>query len=473
VTEESIAGVTPRDREREADRRVRRRRRRIAVVAVLGVVAAVGVAEVTGGLVSRVVDATGLTCGNTWNEVDGDELAELRVLRWGTPEVRDQGVDPETFVDLPPGLAEPSLTTSGVGATGDYDPILYPLGDGVVLQGNGYTERVWVGADAVTGEPLWGVEDDSSGFSTIQGRFSLIGEREDGRTDLVTFDPRTGQELSCVRLDGAVTAMAGVGADDVAIALRSGEAGEEGDGSEYSLVRVDPVAGEVVWSQPLVFSAAELSADDDVVVASAMNAASLVEIFSNGSSPTGAQVVAFDAASGTEAWHLEQRGEERVVAMATLSLPDGESAALVLEVADRDAWGREEVRYRLIDSAGAEAWSVDAALPLEAGVWQVGDAVVLPEGATSFAVDVASGDRLWEEGPVLIPGDAVVLAGSVLMTDQLIRDEQDEQIFVSYLVDAATGEATEYRAAMRDAQLADSYLLTSSGTTQIVIPLAQ
>ncbi|GAB2610866.1 outer membrane protein assembly factor BamB family protein [Pseudactinotalea suaedae] len=466
-------GITPRDREQEAAHRAGRRRRRVAVVAVVGVVAAIGVAELSGGLVSRVIDATGLTCGNGWSEVDGDALADLRIPPWGTPEAREQGFDPEELMGLPPGLAEPSLTSWGIRETGRYDPTLYPLDQGVVLQGDGYTERVWVGADALTGEPLWGIEDDSSGFSTIQGRFMLVAGREDGRTDLTTFDPRTGEELSCVRLDGEVTAMTGVGDSDVAVALRSGEAGEDGEGSSYALVRLDPVVGGVVWSQPLAFGAAGLSADGEVIVASASSVETVVEIFSYGSPPTGPQVVGFDAGSGDEVWRLEQQGEQRVVAVATLGLPDGESGALILEIADRDAWDREEVRYRLVDPAGAELWSAPAALPFEAGAWQVGGAVVLPEGSSSFAVDMGTGDRLWEEGPSLIPGDAVVLGESVLMTDQLIRDEQDEEVFVSYLVDPITGERTEYRAAMRDAQLADSYLLTSSGMTQIVIPLAQ
>lgn len=465
--------ITPRDRGQEADRRTGRRRRRIVVVAVVGVVAAIGVAELAGGFVSRVIDATGLTCGNSWSAVDDDDLDELRILRWGTPEVREQGVDPEEFVDLPPGLAEPSLTSWGIRETGRYDPMLYPLGGGVVLQGEGYSERVWVGADAVTGEPLWGIEDDSSGFSTIQDRFMLVGGREDDRTDLTTFDPRTGEQLSCVRLDGEVTAMTGVGERDVAVALRSGDPGEDGEGSEHALLRVDPVAGEVVWQQPLAFAAADLSAGGESIVASARHTETIVEVFHSGNAPTGPQLLAFDAASGSEMWRLEQQGEGRVAAIAILNLPDGESAALVLDVADRDAWQRAEVRYRLIAARGAEVWSVSASMPFTAGAWQVEHAIVLPEGSSSFAVDLASGERLWEAGPSLVPGDAVVMDGSVLMTDQPIRDEQDERVFVTYLVDAATGGATEYRAALRDARITDSYLLTSSGMTQIVIPLAQ
>lgn len=451
-------------------RRTGRRRRRITIGVAIAVVAALGAAQLAFGWVNRVIDATGWTCGGGWSHIDGEELAEMRVLRWGTPEVRDQGVDPEEFADLPPGLAEPTLTTPGIVESGVYDPLLYPLGEGVVLQGAGYTERSWVGADARTGEPLWGIDDDTSGFSTLQGRFSLVAARDDGRTDLSTFEPRTGERLSCVRLDGAVTAMTEVGDNDIAVALRTGD----GDEAATWLLRLDPVTGDERWRQALELAAVSIDSDGQVV---SVSSTSVGSVSTSWVDQGHTRVVTLDASDGHEIGPI-QPSEGQWTAADALTMPDGSSTTLLYGFTDRVAWSEGRATYALVDAGGSEVWRVESTKEQdELAAWVADGVVVVLDGWGLAGIDLVSGERLWSTEGVSTRLQGVALlqvegTASLLVTDQ--RDEDaGETTFVSLVIDPATGDTETYDAALRDATVTDSYLLTSSGMTQIVIPLAE
>ncbi len=470
---EPPSGITPRDHKVEERRRVAVRRRRIAVGVTVAVVSALGVAQLAFGWVNRLIDATGWTCGGGWERIEGGELADMHIIRWGTPEVREQGVDPEQFTDLPPGLAEPSLTSPGIVDSGAYDPLLYPLDGGVVLQADGYYDHTWVGADARTGEPLWGVAHDASGYSTIQGRFSLLAEREDGRTDLTTFDPRTGEKLSCVRLDGTITAMSAVGESDIAVALRS----EEGDDeqSTSALLRLDPVAGDEVWTGPLEHEVSSMITEGEDLAVSSSN----VGLVTSGwFEQQQSAVVTVDAEDGHLGGSIAP-SEGRWVAIGGHSLPDGGSGTVLYGFEDQQAWSDREAVYMLVDASGTELWRVEAeAQQDDLRAWISDGVVVLSDGWGLMGVDVVTGEVLWRNGDLSVRWEDIAGLDAdgverLLVTDQRVEDEDGNTRFVALLVDPRTGESTRYDAALRSAVVTDSYLLTDSGMTQLVIPLEE
>src|SRR5699024_5363808 len=230
----------------------------IVAGAVVVLVAGLGVAEATGGVVTRFLDTTGITCGGSWERLPAEDLADYRLLGWDDAEVADLGFDRALLTDLPDELAQPTLAT-GKSSNDDDAPTLLPLGDGVVLQASGYFDQTWVGSDAHTGEVLWGFTGDS-GFSSVQGKFGLVSERDENRTDLTTFDPRTGEKLSCIRLGGEMLQLTGVGDDDF-IALLDNDDG-------YVLIRLDPLTGETRWREEVDEPLPRLQTRDETVVLS-------------------------------------------------------------------------------------------------------------------------------------------------------------------------------------------------------------
>ena len=465
--------LTPRDPAADERRQVRRRRGRIAalVAVALGVVVVVG--QLAFGWVTRAVDATGLTCGTGWDRIDSDELAEMQVIRWGTPEAAEQGFDPNDFAEMPPGLAQPTLTTPSSSDPDVYDPILYPLGDGVVLQSGGFTDRTWVGADALTGEPLWGIAESSEGgFSTLQGYLMLVAERDDGRADLTTFDPRTGEKLSCVRLPGALQSVANVGEDDIVVAVRR-ELDDGTDNTASTLIRLNPATGATAWSTDLEITAAELYSDGNVVTASASVADNVVEYGGSVSEPA---AISVDAGSGDELWRLAAEGRLLGVLAAT-TLPDGSSGTLLIELRDDDAEDGRPVDYVMLDGTGTEMWRVPAlAQTYVTAAWAVDDLVIVLDDAHPLALDLATGEQRWASEVFVAEDRAVVLdvdgAATLLVTEgQDISEDGSTTRFFTSEVDIATGEVSEFDVPLRSAVLADGYLISVTGPTSIVVPL--
>ena len=457
--------LQPRDREAEREGRRRRRRRGVAIGAAVALVAGIGIAELTVGLVSRVIDATGWTCGRDWDRMAEADVAQSRLVRWGTPEAREH-VDPADFADLLPGLAEPSLTTEAFSDSGAYDPLLYPLGEGVVLQTAGDGDNTWVGADAVTGEPLWGIsESEASGFSTVQGRFSLLFEREDERTDLVTFDARSGERLSCLRLDGSILDMTGVGGSEVVVALA-------GDG--YRLVRLDPVAGEVVWSEPVGIAPSSIHAEGDVIAVSSSSIGRVATSWPTSQDPS-TPLLGLDARTGQEVWHRPPDTGQRS-AICLVPLPDGGTGTLLLEIADQREWEEGRGAYTLLDQSGEVVWSVPASVSDSAQLWAIEGVVVVQEEYRPIGLDVLTGERLWEAEGGGQEDDVGLLtteAGTVVvLADQRVETDGGEITFVTDLIDPVTGETARHDVPLRSVRITDAYVLASTGSTQIVIPLA-
>lgn len=462
MTEEASPRLTSRDRGAERERTARRRRRGLTIAAAVLVVAALVVGQLAFGLITRVVEVTGWTCGRGWDRVGTDELDELTIVRWGTPEAREL-VDPQRLADLPPGLDQPSLTTYPPSDPRDFNPTLHPLGDGAVLLSDGYTEHTWVVVDARTGEPLWGVRaGDGHDVSTVGGRLTVLGAAGD-RTDLTTFDARTGERLSCVRLDGRPTAMADLG-DEVAVGLHLRDAGEDGDPGR--LVVLDSVTGRVRWDRTLPVRPTALHAAAGTIAASATNGQGLLE---RPFLPAGPAVVAVSAEDGDELWRLDADATVPAV-LDAVTTADGAGATLVQSVSD-ELRDRDAVGYSLLDATGQEVWSVELARPVEVGSWQSGDVLLLPDGSTSVAVDVGTGERLWEDGPYLLPDDVVVLGGAFVVTDRFVEGGDGEQRAIALVLDARTGEVLDTVSPLLNVRPSDSYLLADTGSTQVVIPL--
>src|SRR5690606_18302575 len=74
MTEEVSPRLPPRDRGAERERTARRRRRGLTIAAAVLVVAALVVGQLAFGLITRVVEVTGWTCGRGWARVGTDEL---------------------------------------------------------------------------------------------------------------------------------------------------------------------------------------------------------------------------------------------------------------------------------------------------------------------------------------------------------------------------------------------------------------
>lgn len=461
--------MAPRDREGEKKARSRRRRRGVAIGVAVALVAAIGVGQLAFGLVTRVIDATGWTCGSGWERVD--DLADMRILRWGTPEAREQGFDPADFDTLPPGLAQPTLTTLAEPPSGGYAPLLYPLDGGVVVQQSGYHDSTWVGADALTGEPLWGLASSTSGFSTVQGYFALVSAREDGRTDLTTFDARTGEELSCVRLGGDVMHIEAVGDRDLVIAFRA-----TSDQGGYRLLRIDPTSGEIAWDQPMSIAPTAVHAGADVITVSSDQ----VEGIATGWPTSGdlsSQILGIDPATGEQTWERSSpEGQTAVVAM--VELPDGGTAALTLDIADQQAWEESAGEYVLLDVRGEELWRIPASYGRDGiGSVTASGVVVVMEDYRPVGIDLATGERLWRAEGAGLEDDIGVLTVDgtdlVVLADQRAEGEGGETQFVTHLIDALTGELTVLDAPLRSFDVTDSYVLTSTGLTQVVVPLAE
>lgn len=462
MSEETPSGLTPRDRAGEEKARSRRRRRNVAIGVVVALVAAVGIGQLAFGLVSRAIDATGWTCGSGWSRIDDGDLADMRIVRWGTPEAREQGFEPDEFTDLPPGLAAPSLTTYADPPASGYDPSLYPLDGGVVVQASGYYDKSWVIADAQTGDPLWGVESGTSGFSTVQG-FGLVSAREDGRTDLTTFDPRTGDELSCVRLDGKVLHLDGIG-EDLVVALSI----EGGDDTSYRMVRLDPSTGKVAWDQPLgVHPATVHTAGGEIVISSRQVGA--IATSWGGGAPS--SVVVLDPETGEQLREHDVPGGELAV-VGTTALPDGGSGTLALSIPDREAWSDAIGEYVLIDDQGEELWRTVANFGRDdLAFWSAGDVLVVLEGYQPVGIDIRTGERLWQAEGAGMEDDIGVLdsgGGPVLV---LSGQREESGDFVTHLIDPRTGEVTVVDAPLHSFRLTDSYVLSTTARTQIVILL--
>lgn len=461
--DETPSGITPRDDRSVARVRGRRRRRKVVIGVVLALVAAVGVGQLAFGVLSRVIDATGWTCGSGWQRIDDDELTDMRIVRWGTPAAREQGFDPDDFTDLPPGLAEPTLTTAADPTAGEYDPLLYPLDGAVVLQADGYVDNTWVGADARTGEPLWGFTSSTSGFSSVQGYATLVSARDDGRTDLTTFDARTGEELACARLGGEVLDIDGVGERDLLVALH-GAADDT-----YRLVRLDPISGEVAWDEPLSVYPARVEAGPEQIVVSSRQVGAIVTQW--GDSVGVPTVVGIDAASGEQAWErTSAQGQMAVIGAAPL--PGGEIGALALDISDRQAWDEATGEYVLLDGRGQELWRAPAAYGRDdLSSWTVDGVAVVLEDFRPIALDLSTGERLWEAEGSALEDDVGVLGGHVVLTDQRADGEDGKTRVVTYVIDAHTGDFTVVDAPLRSFRVTDSYVLSTTGQTQIIIPL--
>lgn len=475
MSEGAPSGTTARDREAEEKSRSRRRRRRVAIGVVVALVAAVGIGELTVGLVSRAIDATGWTCGRGWDRIAEDDLADMHIIRWGTPEAREQDLDPADFTNLPPGLAEPSLTTAAFPADGDYDPLLYAMDGGVVLQSAGYYDQTWVAADSRTGEPLWGVETGSMGLSSVQGHVALLAEREDGRTDVTTLDPRTGEKLSCARLDGEVLDIDGIGAQDLVIALDVTSTGRS-DESGYSLVRLDPLAGETRWERPVNAYPASVETEGELIAVSSDQVGAITTRWPSGGGEDSV-VIGIDASTGDEIWnHRPPSGQ--VATLGAMALPDGGTGTLLLEIADQQAWDSQHGDYVLLDAYGQALWTTPASYGRDDTTAWVADGVaIVLEDFHPVGIDLATGERLWEaEGSGLSDGIGMLPTGDgevLVIADQQVEDEAGEKRFVTHVIDPATGGLTVHEAPLRSFEVTDSYVLASTGLTQLVIPLAR
>ncbi|WP_156199357.1 outer membrane protein assembly factor BamB family protein [Actinotalea caeni] len=469
MSDEPAPGLAPRDHEAEGRARARRRRRNVAIGAVAALAVGLGVAELTTGLVSRAVDATGLTCGGGWSRIDADELDGMRVVRWGTPEAREQDLDPVDLTDLPPGLAEPSLTTAAFPDDGAYDPLLYPLGGDVVLQGAGYTEQTWVAADARTGEPLWGVATDGA-VSGVQGVIGLLAVSGD-RTDLTTLDARTGDELSCVGLDGAVLDVAPVGDRDLVVATDVGDAHEE-DGSAYRLTRVDPVDGEVRWSTPVTAFPGGLHVAGGTIVVSSRSAGAITTGWQEDTGGDRDLVIGVDAETGRETWAHRDPAQSAV--LDAVALPDGGTGALLLEVPDRQAWDEAQGEYVLLDDTGEQVWRTPATYRRDdVAAWHADGVGVVLEDLHPVGLDLGTGERLWRAEGAGLEGDVGLLTGGdgavVVLANQRVEDD-DGGRFVTHVLDIRTGALTVHEAPLRSFRVTDTYVISSTGATQLVIP---
>lgn len=459
VDDESASNVS----QKTATPHTRTRTRWIVGGVIVACVAGLGVAELTNGAVTQAIDATGITCGGDWKRLSADDIAEKRLISWSDPKAAEQGFDLAEFEDLPDGLAEPTLTTPNGTAEDEYDPSLYPLGDGALLQVDGYFGHTWVGADARTGDPLWGFEGDS-GFTSVQGLFGFVSARVDARNDLSMFDPRTGEKLSCVKLYGEVVKLTDLGEDRVLAILRSN--------NDYFLTSVEPATGKILWRQDLEESMQWAYTDGETVVLSRF-AAGLVASSWFGGSQGESIVTGIDPKTGEETWRRAS-GEAQSAVLGLVPLTDGSVGTLVLDVANEAEWSDRHGEYAMLDETGEELWRTSASLEGmddATKVWNAGPAAIVLDNHRPTAFDIETGEQLWAEGSGLA-GDVTVLptknGAAVLVTNQ-----KDDAGFFTLLIDPATGEWQPYDAALRGVEAADGYLLASTGMTRIVIPFAE
>src|SRR5690606_7914040 len=341
---------------------------------------------------------------------------------------------------LPPGLDVPSLATAADPDDGAYDPLLYPLGRDVVLQAAGYTEQTWVAADARTGEPLWGVATDG-GISAVQGRVGVLASK-DGRTDLTTLDPRTGDELSCVGLDGAVLDVAPVGDRDLIVATDVGEVVDE-DLSNHQLTRIDPVTGEVRWSAPVTAFPGGVHVAGGTIVVSSRGAGAITTSWRDGTGADHDLVVGAAAATGRAPW--ARRDPPQSAGLDAVALPDGGTGTLLLEVPDRQAWDEARGEYVLLDDTGEQVWRTPATYRRDdVAAWDADGVAVVLEDLHPVGLDLGTGERLWRAEGAGLEGDVGLLTGGdgavVVLANQRVEDDGGR--FVTHVLDIRTGALT-------------------------------
>lgn len=90
---------------------------------------------------------------------------------------------------------------------------------------------------------------------------------------------------------------------------------------------------------------------------------------------------------------------------------------------------------------------------------------------------MTTGERRWESGVFIGEDRAVMLdadgAATMLVTDRRVTSADGDLRLYSSEIDVATGVITDVDAPLRSARLADGYLISSTGQTQLVVPLAE
>lgn len=439
--------------------KARRQTRILAVtLTVVGLLVVVGIAEAAFGAVTRVVDSTGLTCGENIRSVDADDLPALNLNVWETPTNGDSTeVDLresfEALAQMPAPYGAPSITIDKFAAS------LTPLNAELILA---RTESTIAAADVHTGEAQWALEVKADRVMTYSadGTFAVAvlngkpGGRE--RTDIITYDSATGAELTCTRIRGSVSSMT-VAGDTLSVGAHEESSNRRVD--SHTIQGISLSSGDVVWTKPTSFEPTIALGNNHAIVVSSYS------LSGGSSSVDGAPVLALDPRDGSTLW--EWTCLDRCTAMTQGQDSDGDEITVI-----QDGWGPDR-GFVVLDSGGQEiarhgeggsgiydAWVWDGQITVrdEAGLW-------------SGALDASDLTPVWSTDESLTL-TSQPLNGTVVIDQTQVFLEGDLAAPLRHL-DLATGSLTEYpspNTTIMSLQAGDGYLIVGNDRGWLVLP---